>query len=151
MLVHACCVAYDAGAVLILGASQSGKTSLICELIAQGAMLVADDQVHLENQAGKLVASSPPALRGLVELSGIGVFDLSQHCCDSAPVAFAVEVVEAHVERVTEPAFRLFEGVEVPLIYLERYVPSNASRIQLLLDIYRDNPRFDRISIAKPD
>ena len=46
-IVHASCVARDGRAVLIRGASGSGKSGLALQLMALGAGLVADDRTRL--------------------------------------------------------------------------------------------------------
>ncbi|MFQ5437976.1 MAG: HPr kinase/phosphorylase, partial [Paracoccaceae bacterium] len=47
MIVHAGAVAFDRRAVLILGPSGSGKSSLALELMSRGASLVSDDRTIL--------------------------------------------------------------------------------------------------------
>ena len=59
MLVHATCVALDGAGVLLRGPSGSGKSDLALRLIDGGARLVADDQVALSAEAGRLVARAP--------------------------------------------------------------------------------------------
>ncbi len=78
--VHATAVLVGAKALLIRGAPGSGKTRLALRLMALGtfdpaffARLVADDRVHLDASGGRVVASAPPAIAGLVENRGIGL------------------------------------------------------------------------------
>ncbi|HSZ10726.1 MAG TPA: hypothetical protein VK759_01030, partial [Rhizomicrobium sp.] len=84
--IHASCVVLgragtafgaprDAG-ILILGESGAGKSELVLQFIAQGAVLVADDRVELSVRGGKLIARAPKTLAGLIELRGIGVVKL---------------------------------------------------------------------------
>ena len=70
------CVAVDGRGVLLRGPSGAGKSDLALRLIDRGAELVADDRVALVSSAGVLTASAPPALRGLMEVRGLGVFRL---------------------------------------------------------------------------
>ena len=67
--MHASCVARHGQGVLILGPPGSGKSSLVLELIRQGFMLVADDQVVVSGG----VAHCPSALAGLLEIRGLGI------------------------------------------------------------------------------
>ena len=77
LTLHATAVARDGRGVLILGASGSGKSGLALGLIARGAQLVADDRVVLERTGGgKLVASAPPAIAGMIEARGLGLLRL---------------------------------------------------------------------------
>jgi hypothetical protein len=77
--IHASAVLVGSRAVLIRGASGSGKSSLVLALLAAGkrgelplARLVADDRVHLDAVNGRLVARAPSALAGLIEMRGHG-------------------------------------------------------------------------------
>jgi serine kinase of HPr protein (carbohydrate metabolism regulator) len=64
--------------VLVRGRSGAGKTTLALSLIemcaARGrfASLVADDQVFLEAQSGRLVCAVPESIAGQAEFRGIG-------------------------------------------------------------------------------
>ena len=74
--VHASAALAGEHGVLIRGASASGKSSLLLALIAiDGARnaLAADDRVVLAAHHGRLVASAPPELAGLIEVRGQGI------------------------------------------------------------------------------
>ncbi|QHQ37100.1 HPr kinase/phosphorylase [Algicella marina] len=70
--LHASAVAFGDRAVLILGPSGSGKSSLALELMALGAELIGDDQILAED--GRL--SPAPGLEGLIEARGVGILRL---------------------------------------------------------------------------
>jgi HPr kinase/phosphorylase len=77
--IHATCIALGTGAILLRGASGSGKSALALELIRsarlQGrfARLVADDRTVLSRQSGRLVARPVPAIAGYIERRGLGL------------------------------------------------------------------------------
>ncbi|MFD1332630.1 HPr kinase/phosphorylase [Methylopila musalis] len=77
--VHATCVAVGAAGVLIRGAPGAGKSSLALALTdaalrdGSHAALVADDRVRLAAVGGRLLATCPDALAGLIEIHGAGV------------------------------------------------------------------------------
>lgn len=73
MLVHATTIDIAGCGVLILGASGAGKSDLAVRLIADGALLVADDQTLVEVRGGELWASAPEKIAGLVEVRGVGI------------------------------------------------------------------------------
>ncbi|MEO1314022.1 MAG: HPr kinase/phosphatase C-terminal domain-containing protein, partial [Pseudomonadota bacterium] len=75
--LHASCVAMGERAALITGASGSGKSTLALRLIGQGAMLVADDQVHLRRIDQTLHGTPPAATAGLLEVRGLGLLQLN--------------------------------------------------------------------------
>ena len=70
MLIHASAAALGSDAVLFRGPSGAGKSDLVLRLIGRGWQLVADDQVMLEGET----LSAPPALRGMLEIRGLGIF-----------------------------------------------------------------------------
>ena len=75
--VHAGAVLVGERGVLIRGAAGSGKSSLALALIAAdpaATRLVADDRAVLEAAGGRLLASVPEALAGLIEIRGQGIF-----------------------------------------------------------------------------
>ena len=71
--IHATCVALNNRGVLLTGKSGSGKSDLALRLIEAGAILVSDDQVVVTNRCGKLFASPPAKLAGLLEVRGVGI------------------------------------------------------------------------------
>ncbi|MFW8595801.1 HPr kinase/phosphorylase [Cribrihabitans neustonicus] len=73
LCLHASCVALEGRALLITGASGSGKSSLALQLMAYGTALVADDRVVLEARDGQLFAHAPSATEGLIEARGVGL------------------------------------------------------------------------------
>jgi serine kinase of HPr protein (carbohydrate metabolism regulator) len=71
--VHGTAVLVGAHGVLIRGEPGRGKSILAHALIARGARLIADDRVALSACHGRIVASAPAAISGLIELRGRGV------------------------------------------------------------------------------
>jgi HPr kinase/phosphorylase len=75
MPLHASCAACDGDGVLFLGPSGAGKSELVLRLIGRGWRLVADDQVQLSPEPpDALLAAPPEALRGMLEVRGVGLF-----------------------------------------------------------------------------
>ena len=73
MLVHATTLDIAGLGVLILGASGVGKSDLALRLIADGALLVADDQTLVEARGDELWATAPATIAGLIEARGVGI------------------------------------------------------------------------------
>lgn len=93
-VLHATAVALGDKAVLITGASGSGKSSLALEMMARGATLVADDRVILSRSQHGVVLSCPGPLSGMIEARGVGVL----HASYRSPVALALVVDMDHAE-----------------------------------------------------
>ena len=115
--VHqATCVAIKGRAVLIEGPPGSGKSSLALTLIDRGAVLVGDDGVTLEPRGGRLYASPPPNIAGLLEVRNLGLLEFAT--VGDVPVALVVRL-DAGAERFIEAAERVeLGGMELPLVRL---------------------------------
>ncbi len=75
MPLHASCAALRGDGVLILGPPGAGKSELVLRLIGRGWDLVADDQVELDAEPPDGLRAAPPtALRGMLEVRGVGLF-----------------------------------------------------------------------------
>jgi HPr kinase/phosphorylase len=97
--VHATVVLVGASGVLIRGPSGAGKSSLAWLLIDQGAILVADDRVHLSACHGRLVGTVPGRLAGRLELRGRGILHMPFE--RSVLLRLAVDLVaDADLERL---------------------------------------------------
>ena len=115
--VHqATCVAINGRAVLIEGPPGSGKSSLALTLIDRGAVLVGDDGLALEPRDGRLYASPPPNIAGLLEVRNLGLLEFPT--VGNVPVALVVRL-DPTAERFIETAERVeLGGVELPLVQL---------------------------------
>ena len=127
--IHATCVArHGRGgwrAVLIAGPSGAGKSDLALRLIAHGWRLVADDYTHVTADKGALYASAPATIEGRIEVRGVGI--VAARTRPVARIILAVDCVPTAVERLPEPEFRRFQGLDLPLIRLD---PREASAVE---------------------
>lgn len=127
--VHGSAVAIDGRGVLILGASGRGKSDLALRLIDRGAVLIADDQVELAAQAGRLQACALATIHGKLEVRGIGIVD-----CDAAaaPIALVVDL-DGAPERMPEPGSSTLEGIAIPTVALAPFDASAPIKVELAL------------------
>ncbi len=125
------CVAVDGRGVLLRGPSGAGKSDLALRLIDDGAELVADDRVALVSNAGGLTASAPPALRGLMEVRGLGVFRLPYRT--SVQVSLVADLVDDEGERLPAPGQTTILGHALPAIRLSAKASSATARVRLVL------------------
>ncbi len=113
--IHATAVALDADrGVLIVGPSGSGKSELALRLMAFGARLVADDRVDLHVAQGKLMATCPASLAGMIEMRGIGILGAAP--LPQARLVLAVNLGEQETERLPPRRSQTFLGVDLPLV-----------------------------------
>ena len=116
ILHQASCVAIKGRAVLLEGPPGCGKSSLALALIDRGAVLVGDDGVTLEPREGRLYASPPPNIAGLLEVRNLGLLEFPT--ASAMPVALVVRLDPA-AERFIEVAERVeLGGAELPLVRL---------------------------------
>jgi serine kinase of HPr protein (carbohydrate metabolism regulator) len=115
-------VLVGATAVLIRGASGSGKSRLAFDLIAAGrrgeipfSRLVADDRTLVEATHGRLLARPVPALAGLLELRHIGIRPFPYE--PMAVVGLVVDLDPA-ADRLPDPAAATteIEGISLPCL-----------------------------------
>jgi HPr kinase/phosphorylase len=130
MLFHASCAARPGSgdtldAALLLGPPGSGKSDLLLRLIHRGWVMVADDQVHVENG----MASPPAALAGVLEVRGLGLFRLP-----FAPAATLRLAVNLGIQTTRLPGPEHHEPLGLPLITIDPAQISAPERLSLALD-----------------
>ncbi len=119
--LHASTVLVDSGAVLIRGPSGSGKSRLVLALIEAAkagrlrfARLVSDDRTQLVPAHGRLLASPPAPLAGLLEVRGLGLrrMEFEPH----AVVCLVVDLAAEDGDRLPDAASRTIElhGIRLP-------------------------------------
>jgi HPr kinase/phosphorylase len=114
-IVHATCVALQGRGLLILGPSGAGKSALGLELMAYGALLVADDRTHLVRQGNDVVASCPAQISGKIEARGIGILAATQQLF--APIALIIDLSQAESERLPPKRQLDLLGVPIDLVF----------------------------------
>jgi HPr kinase/phosphorylase len=133
VLVHATAVSIGGRAVLLRGASGSGKSDLALRLIDAGARLVADDRSELRREGNTVSVQAPAPIAGLIEARGIGILRVDSLA--SAELALVVDLVAPEaVERLPEPRNETILGLSVPLIALAPFEASALAKLRLALD-----------------
>jgi len=130
MPVHGTCVAIDGIGVLIQGKPGSGKSDLALRLVDGGALLVADDQVVLTPDQGRLFAAAPPSIAGRLEVRGLGIVAIP--AVTGAALGLVVELVPpGAIDRMPERAAWSWDGISIPLIRLASFEASAAAKVRL--------------------
>ena len=143
MLVHGTCVELFGLGVLLRGASGSGKSDLALRLIDDGARLIADDQVALTVEAGRVRAAAPPGIAGRIEVRGLGIVEVAT--TETAPVALVVDLVTpADVPRLPQPSVCRLADITLPSIVLAPFEASAAAKVRLAVLAEKRNSRTDR-------
>ena len=133
--VHsATCVARRGRAVLIEGAPGSGKSTLALALIDRGAMLIGDDGVTLDVRDGRIFASPPPNIAGLLEVRNLGLLNFP--VAAETPVALVLRL-DPEAARYIETSERAdLGGLTLPLVRLWPGGPELAIKAELALERY---------------
>ncbi len=125
MLIHGSAAALGSEAVLFRGPSGAGKSDLVLRLMARGWQLVADDQVMIEGET----LSAPPALRGMLEIRGLGIF-AALPVASPARLCLMVELAAREdVPRLPEPDYWEGPAGAVPRITLHAFEASACDKI----------------------
>ena len=74
--VYGSAIAVGGRGFLIRGASGSGKSGLVLQMMALGADLISDDQVIMERSAGTIIMSAPQTLVGKIEARFVGILSV---------------------------------------------------------------------------
>ncbi len=130
---HGTCVLMGTNGVLLRGPPGAGKSDLALRLMDDGARLVADDRVHLALRDGAVIARAPDALKGMMEVNGIGLIRIeADRLADEARLALVVDLVPGGtVARLPAPGRADLMGVAVPRIELAPFEASALAKLRL--------------------
>lgn len=138
---HGTAIALAGTAVLIRGASGSGKSDLALRCLALAptaltavpAMLVADDYVTVTRTGDRLVAEAPATIRGKLEVRGLGIVTVP--CQDSAELVLVADLVAPEqIERFPDPTPEVeLGGVKLPLLHIAPFEASAPVKLLLAL------------------
>jgi len=112
IVLHASCVALDGRGVLVCGASGSGKSALALELMARGAVLVADDRTEIHRAGAVLRARAPRTISGLIEARGVGL--LRAAVVAEVQLHVIVDMSELETERLPRHVEQQILGISLP-------------------------------------
>jgi serine kinase of HPr protein (carbohydrate metabolism regulator) len=128
--IRGTCVAVDGRGVLLRGPSGGGKSDLALRLIDGGAHLVSDDYTDIDSRQGRLFASAPPEIRGMLEVRGLGVLRVASE----PPVGLDVVIdLAATADTPRMPASDQLEilGVFVPIFRIAPFEASAPVKVRL--------------------
>ncbi|MEP0393243.1 MAG: HPr kinase/phosphatase C-terminal domain-containing protein [Erythrobacter sp.] len=130
-ILSASAVAIGDVALAIEGPPGCGKSSLALALIDRGASLIGDDGVSITNDNDRLIAGPPPNIEGMVELRGIGLFQMP--LSRPRPLSLILSLA-VHGERLPESIpQRDIQGVLIPCLPFEPGTLAPAVRAEMAL------------------
>ena len=126
---HATCLVLGEDGILIRGPAGSGKSTLCLDLLdhadAAGlhGRLVGDDRICLSRRYGRIVARPHPALKGLIEIRGLGIRRLTRSA-EGAVICLVADLVKERPRLPAEgPDETALLGLRLPLVVLARDQP----------------------------
>lgn len=129
VVVHGTCVDLGGSGVLLRGPPGSGKSDLALRLIDGGARLIADDQVEITRDGDVLMARAPLALKGRMEIRGIGIVPAA--AADEARLRFVIDLVRREaVERLPEPYSVSLLDLPLPAARLAAFDASAPAKVR---------------------
>ncbi len=135
MRLHASCVYWPRGGVLIRGAPGQGKSDLAWRLMAEAeAQFIGDDQIKLHLSDGFLMAR--PCVPGLLEVRGLGLVRVPFR--DQGEVKLVIDLTD-DMPRMPEPRFERFLGISLPCLSLLSFDVNAVRRIHLALHTIGQN------------
>jgi serine kinase of HPr protein (carbohydrate metabolism regulator) len=103
-------------------------------LIADGALLVADDQTEIEVVAGGLRAHAPRTIAGLIEVRGVGLVPAAVK--RATLLKLAVSLTTTAPDRMPESrtwSLPNQTNPQIPMIELSAFEPSAAEKVRRAL------------------
>ncbi len=123
-------MAVDGRGILLRGSSGAGKSDLALRLIDGGARLVSDDYTDIEVREGRLFASAPPEIRGMLEVRGLGVLRVASE--SSVGLDLVIDLAAAaDTPRMPPPAKLEILEIFVPIFKLAPFEASAPAKVRL--------------------
>ena len=114
-VIHASSVEFNGRAVLILGPSGSGKSSLALELMSRGARLVSDDGTRVARRGSRIELSAPANVAEKIEARHFGI--LKAASVPKAELAVVVDLSRPEPERMPPRRTTNLLGAEFELVF----------------------------------
>ena len=128
--IYGTSVLISGAGVLLCGKSGAGKSDLALRLIDQGAVLIADDRVEVRVDQGKVMASAPASLAGLLEVRGVGLMRVP--FAPAGELHLVVDLVEpGAVERLPEAEWATLAETRLPRLALAPFEASAPAKLRL--------------------
>lgn len=128
-LVHAELVCIYGVGVLITGASGTGKSEIVLDLVKRGHQLVADDRVDIYRIHNGLIGKTAQIISGYMELRGVGIIDVKRlygitSVAPSSEINFEIVLEPFNPDRdydrigMDSPRSSSYLGIEVPKLII---------------------------------
>ena len=133
MQIHGTLSRFMDKGILFVGPSGVGKSTAALLLIEAGGMLIADDQVIVDDGALNLVGFCPETIKGKMEVRGVGIVDMP--FLKSSSIDLVVELVQSvsNVPRMPEEKLYSIGSKSVKSLTLCAFDVAFVAKIKLVL------------------
>lgn len=135
LLLHGSAVRLGDKGILLLGRSGRGKSDLALQMIDQGAVLIADDQVRIHREGDHLIAEAPSELSGLLEVRGVGIMHLP-HTRSMLNLVVDLDL-DKEETRLPDPMIACWCGLDLRKIQINPKAASAIAKIKIALHAKR--------------
>ncbi len=129
--IHATCISLGGRAVLIKGASGSGKSDLALRLIDRGAILISDDYTLITRRGERVFASAPATILGKLEVRGLGI--MTMPCADEAEIALQICLGDTVERFPLSRKTQSIDGIDVASICIAAHEASAPIKVEMAL------------------
>lgn len=116
--VHACLVNIDGLGVLVTGASGSGKSHLLRQLLECGHIMVADDVVELESTSTGIVGVAPLTTFGMLLVAGQEICSVKRQFGVSSLLVESKIALNIHIACENVAKTQKMTGFDLPQWYI---------------------------------
>jgi serine kinase of HPr protein (carbohydrate metabolism regulator) len=146
--LHATAIVVGTRGLLFTGPSGAGKSMMAFNCLAMAgrhgvfSALIADDQVFVSGSGGRVIATCPPAIAGMMELRGSGIVRMEN--VESATLDLVIRVVSlADADRLPPEHERFpIAGEELPLVRIANTASDPLAVIGALIPSWRSERPF---------
>lgn len=132
--IYGTCVKLNSKGILILGDSGSGKSDLALRLITLfSAKLISDDRTDIFYDSGFIKAKAPSALRGLLEVRGLGL--IKQEYLKETKIDLVIKLTTDKIERMPQSQSYKIENIDIPMYFLNPFEASAPSKVLAILSL----------------
>jgi serine kinase of HPr protein (carbohydrate metabolism regulator) len=142
--LHGTAVECNGGGYLLIGPSGSGKSDLALRLIHQGASLIADDYVDIQQGQEALYLQPPSSLQGILEVRGLGLIRLPFKENIQLKAVIQLQSQESFMRFPERAHFDKLLPYVVPLYGIDPFLPSAVARFWLITQL--ENGHYSRLS-----
>ena len=136
--LHGSAFSHGGSGCVILGASGTGKSKLVADVMMMGGRLIADDQLLFLNMMNLLAVAPVPELQGILELRHLGLVKINDILTKHI-VHLVVELDASVQDRLPVLEQREYLGIAVPYLRLPPVPFTSATNLLIYLKAMQEN------------